>query len=77
MSKTVDLQNTATGQVICLPEEFRLPGSQVSVRREGNGVVLEPIGRTAWAPGFFEAIHISDPAFQRPEQGEILERDIN
>ena len=30
-------ENTATGQVICLPEEFRLHGSQVRVRRESRG----------------------------------------
>jgi virulence-associated protein VagC len=68
MSKTVDIQNTANGQVICLPAEFSLPGSQVSVRRQGNGLVLEPVNGTSWPPGFFEAIRITDPAFERPPQ---------
>ena len=71
MSKTVDIQNTANGQVICLPTEFSLPGSQVSVRRQGNGVVLEPLNGTTWPTGFFEAIRIADPAFERPSQGEL------
>jgi hypothetical protein len=25
----------------------------------------------AWPPGFFEAIQIDDPAFTRPEQGQM------
>jgi virulence-associated protein VagC len=71
MSKTVGLQNTANGQVICLPAEFSLPGSEVSVRRQGNGVVLEPVNGASWPVGFFEAIRITDPAFERPVQGEL------
>jgi antitoxin VapB len=32
-------------QAVRLPKEFRLPGKEVSVRRIGRGVFLEPIGR--------------------------------
>ena len=31
-------------QAVRLPKEFRLLGTQVRVRRVGNGVLLEPIG---------------------------------
>ncbi len=31
-------------QAVRLPKEFRLPGKEVSVRRVGSAVVLEPIG---------------------------------
>jgi len=31
-------------QAVRLPKEFRLPGTEVRVRRVGNAVVLEPIG---------------------------------
>ena len=34
-------------QAVRLPKEFRLPGKEVSVRRIGHGVFLEPIGRDA------------------------------
>ena len=34
-------------QAVRLPKEFRLPGTQVRVRKVGNGVLLEPMGRTA------------------------------
>jgi antitoxin VapB len=32
-------------QAVRLPKEFRLPGKEVRVRRVGNAVLLEPIGR--------------------------------
>jgi antitoxin VapB len=31
------------GQAVRLPEEFRLPGTEVQVRRFGRGVLLEPV----------------------------------
>ena len=30
-------------QAVRLPKEFRLPGTEVSVRKVGNGILLEPI----------------------------------
>ena len=32
-------------QAVRLPKEFRLPGREVHVRRFGDGVLLEPIGK--------------------------------
>jgi len=32
-------------QAVRLPKEFRMPGTEVRVRRVGNGVLLEPMGR--------------------------------
>jgi antitoxin VapB len=71
MPKTAELVNTSDGQIVRLPDEFRLPGPRVSIRREGSSVVLEPMRDATWPPGFFEAIRIDDPAFQRPDQGEL------
>jgi antitoxin VapB len=31
-------------QAVRLPKEFRMPGTEVRVRRIGRGVLLEPIG---------------------------------
>jgi virulence-associated protein VagC len=41
MTKTAVLENTDEGQVVRLPDEFRLPGQRVTIRREGIAVVLE------------------------------------
>ena len=41
------------------------------MRQEGEAVILEPVRAAAWPEGFFEEIHISDPAFERPAQGQL------
>jgi antitoxin VapB len=71
MTKTAELVDTDKGQFVQLPDEFRLPGPRVSIRRDGSAVVLEPLKTLDWPPGFFDAIRIDDPAFQRPDQGEL------
>jgi virulence-associated protein VagC len=58
-------------QLVKLPEGFRFSGNQVSIRKQGDTVVLEPLRPTTWPQGFFEEIHIEDPAFERPSQGEM------
>ena len=58
-------------QAVRLPKEFRFDAEEVSIRREGSAVVLEPIQKRRWPRGFFKRICIDDPAFERPEQGEI------
>jgi virulence-associated protein VagC len=65
----VELVDSDGEQIIRLPPAFRLPGSRVEVRRQGQEVILAPLKPATWPPGFFESIRISDPAFVRPEQG--------
>lgn len=66
-AQIIDLDGT---QAVRLPEEFRFAAPTVSIRKDGQAVVLEPLKTAAWPPGFFEGICISDPAFARPPQGE-------
>jgi antitoxin VapB len=56
-------------QAVRLPKEMRLPGREVTIRRLGDGVFIEPVLETSWPDGFFEAIRIEDEAFARPDQG--------
>ncbi len=58
-------------QAVRLPEEFRFASATVSIRKDGQAVVLEPLKTATWPADFFEAIHITDPAFARPSQGEM------
>jgi virulence-associated protein VagC len=58
-------------QAVRLPTEFRFTGGEVTVRREGNAVVLEPIARKKWPKDFFRKIRIDDSAFARPKQGKL------
>ena len=67
--KTVELLKTSNGQAVPLPEEFRFETSTVSIRRDGDAVILEPVKSTDWPVGFFDAIRIDDEAFTRPDQG--------
>jgi virulence-associated protein VagC len=55
-------------QTVRLPKGFHLSTPMVGVRHDGEMIVLEPLKPKAWPEGFFELIHISDPAFSRPEQ---------
>jgi antitoxin VapB len=41
--KTAKLFQHGRSQAVRLPKEFRLPGTEVRVRRVGRGVLLEPI----------------------------------
>jgi virulence-associated protein VagC len=68
--KTVQIVETAKGPAVPLPEEFRFEASIVSIRREGDAVILEPIKAVHWPEKFFEQIRIEDPRFVRPPQGQ-------
>jgi antitoxin VapB len=66
---TTSLFMNGRSQAVRLPKELRLPGKEVSIRRLGSGVLIEPITQTSWPQGYFESIRLSDPAFDRPDQG--------
>ena len=58
-------------QTVKLPDEFHFNVDTVSIRREGDAVILEPVKSATWPPGFFDSIHIDDPAFTLPDQGHV------
>lgn len=58
-------------QAVKLPKEVWFDTDIVSVRREGDAVILEPVKPANWPEGFFEAIRINDPKFIRPDQGQV------
>jgi virulence-associated protein VagC len=66
---TTTLFMNGRSQAVRLPKELRLPGKEVSIRRLGAGVLVEPITHTHWPHGYFESIRLTDPSFERPEQG--------
>jgi antitoxin VapB len=43
-SDTAKLFRHGRSQAVRLPKEFRMPGTEVRIRRIGRGVLLEPIG---------------------------------
>lgn len=68
-------------QAVRLPKEFRLPGKEVRVSREGNRVILEPLEETfdveAWFKSLDEFRDIPFLPEGRPEQPPMPEDDID
>ena len=58
-------------QTVRLPKGFHLSTTTVGMRHEGEAIVLGPLKPKAWPEGFFDSIHITDPAFLRPDQGQL------
>jgi len=68
---TAEIVNVNGKQSVTLPDEFRFECLKGSIRQHGEAVILEPVKPDTWPPEFFEDIHIDDPAFVRPRQGEL------
>jgi len=66
---TTTLFMNGRSQAVRLPKELRLPGKEVSIRKLGDGVLIEPITETVWPSEYFESIRIDDALFDRPQQG--------
>ncbi len=60
-------------QAVRIPRAYRLKDAVVSIRREGEALILEPLKPSSWPEGFFDAIAIDDPVFARPTQGRMPE----
>jgi antitoxin VapB len=69
--QTAEIFRNNGTQAVRLPEGFHFDGDAVSIRREGEAVILEPVKPSAWPPGFFDMIRIDDPAFARLGQGQV------
>jgi virulence-associated protein VagC len=53
-------------QAVRLPKAFRFEGSEVSIRREGDAVVLEPLRKRAWPSGYWERLRALTRGFDYP-----------
>lgn len=76
MSRAKLFQN-GRSQAVRLPKEFRFEGDEVSVRREGDAVILEPIKKREWPEGFFDSIRFHEAegeGFELPD--DPAPRDI-
>ncbi len=69
--ETTRIIETPDGPAVLLLEGFRFKGTLVTIQRDGDAVILEPIPPATWPEGFFEKIRIDDPAFKRYPQGEL------
>lgn len=66
-----DILNMNGAQAVKIPDALRIDADAVWIRRQGDGLVIEPVKPHQWPAGFFDAIHITDPTFDRPPQGQM------
>jgi antitoxin VapB len=65
-------------QAVRLPKEFRFVGREVSIRREGNAVILEPIKRRSWPRGYWERLRELQLDFEvEPMRPELEDLDVD
>jgi antitoxin VapB len=50
---TAKLFRNGRSQAVRLPKEFRFEGEELSIRREGEAVILEPLTPRAWPNGYW------------------------
>lgn len=50
MAPTAKLFMHGSRQAVCLPDEFRLPGTEVKIDKVGDKVILEPLEPLERAP---------------------------
>ena len=43
-------------QAVRLPRDFRFEGKEVAIRKEGDAVILEPVGKSKWPAGYWQRI---------------------
>jgi antitoxin VapB len=69
--KTAKIFKNGQSQAVRLPKEFRLEGSEVFIKKQGNSIILIPIKENPWQPLIESLNQFSDdfmPTREQPEQ---------
>lgn len=79
---TAALFTMGRSQAVRLPKEYRFEGSAVRIRRVGRAVVLEPLEKASWPPGYWERLGaigplpddfaVPEPLPPSPHRAEVL-----
>ncbi len=64
---TAKLFRNGRSQAVRLPKEFRFEGEEVSIRRDGRRVILEPLKRRGWPRGYWQSWSKVSDDFEAPE----------
>jgi antitoxin VapB len=68
MPVTAKLFINGGSQAVRLPKEFRFEGEEVTVRRLGRGIVLEPVTPSSWPTSYWARLpRIEDAEWTRPD----------
>ena len=75
---TAKLFRNGRSQAVRLPKDFRFPGDEVRIRREGDTVVLEPLQRKAWPRGYWDRLReIKHVAPIEPMNAQLQDIDLD
>jgi antitoxin VapB len=58
-------------QAVRLPKEYRFAGTAVTIRRDGERVILEQLDRDGWPEGFWDRLGSFASEVRRPRQGRL------
>ncbi len=56
---------SGNSRAVRLPKGMDLPCGRVSIRREGDRIIIEKLGEGDWPLGFFESVRIDRKDFRR------------
>lgn len=62
---TTKVFRSGNSLAVRLPKELELPCGPVSIRRDGDRIVIEEIEGAGWPAGFFESVRIDREDFGR------------
>lgn len=67
---TAKVFQSGDSQAVQLPKELRFPAGveEVAIHRQGDRLILEPLGREEWPEDFWKAFDGMSPDFERPRQ---------
>lgn len=54
-------------QAVRLPKAYRLDTDEVTIRRVGSAIILEPVIKRAWPDGYLASFAGMPEDFERPE----------
>ena len=73
--KTAKLFKNGQSQAVRLPKEFRMTGSEVYIKKQGEAIVLLP-KESSWKPLFDSLDHFAeDFRIERNQPGQDQKRD--
>ncbi|HTN60372.1 MAG TPA: AbrB/MazE/SpoVT family DNA-binding domain-containing protein [Devosia sp.] len=74
--KTASLFRNGRNQAVRIPVEFEMPGTEVTIRKEGDKLVLEPKAAPKTFAELFSQMETIDIEFPDVDEGLLPLRDI-
>lgn len=74
---TAKLFRNRRSQAVRLPKDFRFEGEEISIRREGDSVILEPLKIRRWPRGYWRTWGKASRNLEAPEPLPSAESPID